>query len=48
MYVPKHFAETETGVLAEVIRSASFASLITSKDGVPLGTHLPLYLDADN
>ena len=47
MYVPKHFAETETDVLADVIRSASFSSLVTSKEGIPLGTHLPLYLDID-
>jgi len=47
MYVPKHFAETDVGILAEVMRSSSFASLVMSGDGIPMGTHLPLYLDAD-
>ncbi len=46
MYVPKHFAETEPNAMSDVIRSASFASLITSANNTPEGTHLPLFLDA--
>jgi len=47
MYVPKHFAETDNNELTDIIRSASFATLVTSGGGVPEGTHLPLYLDVD-
>jgi transcriptional regulator len=47
MYVPKHFAETDPDALNGCIRASNFASLVMSKDGIPLGTHLPLYLDAD-
>ncbi len=48
MYIPKHFAEDDPGTLSSVIKSASFASLITSNNGVPYATHLPLSLDTRN
>jgi len=47
MYVPKHFAETDCTTLADIMRASSFASLVTTRDGLPVATHLPLYLDAD-
>jgi transcriptional regulator len=45
MYVPKAFAEDNPDTLAALMRQASFATLLTSRDGVPLGSHIPLHLD---
>jgi len=42
MYIPKHFAETEADALAHVMQSASFATIITSEDGAPKATHMPM------
>lgn len=42
MYVPKHFQENDVETLAGYMRSAPFATLITSVDGVPFATHLPV------
>ena len=47
MYIPKHFTETDAEVQVEIIRSNGFASLVTSDNGIPLATHLPLYLGSD-
>ncbi len=45
MYIPEAFAETEPTVLHELIRRFSFASLVTTADGAPFASHLPLSLD---
>lgn len=42
MYLPKSFEVTDPDKLAEVMRRFSFATLITTTDGVPFATHLPV------
>jgi transcriptional regulator len=48
MYVPKQYEETDPHVLHDFMRRESFALLVTAPDGVPVATHIPLYLDAEN
>ena len=42
MYLPKSFEVSAPDRLAEVLRRFSFATLITTNDGVPFATHLPI------
>ena len=42
MYLPKSFEVTDSDKLAEVMLHFSFATLITTTDGVPFATHLPV------
>lgn len=42
MYLPKSFEVTDPDKLAEVMCRFSFATLITTADGVPFATHLPV------
>lgn len=42
MYLPKSFEVTDPDNMAEVMRRFSFATLITTTDGVPFATHLPV------
>jgi transcriptional regulator len=44
MYIPKSFQVAELATLQAVIRRYSFATLISTIDGVPFATHLPLLL----
>ncbi|MCC5809217.1 MAG: FMN-binding negative transcriptional regulator [Ectothiorhodospiraceae bacterium] len=47
MYLPRHFEETRTAVLHEVIRTHPFATLVTlGADGLD-ANHLPLILDSE-
>ena len=49
MYVPKHFEATRLPQLHEVMRSNSFATMITADgNGSPFATHLPLLLDVSD
>lgn len=48
MYVPAIFAEDDPAELASLMRAASFAALVTTVDGRPAATHLPLVLDQDS
>jgi transcriptional regulator len=45
MYVPPHFAETDTARLHDFIERNSFGLLVSGVDGAPFATHLPLLLD---
>jgi transcriptional regulator len=45
MYVPPHFAETDTGKLFDFIEANSFGLLVSQADGRPFASHLPLLLD---
>lgn len=45
MYIPKSFQVTDPEVLAAFIRTHSFATLVSTGEGTPLATHLPLLLD---
>jgi len=42
MYVPAHFRLEDTETILQVIRENSFATLVTTTDGVPFATHVPL------
>ncbi len=46
MYLPKHFAETDVGVMHDLMRAHPLATLVThSPDGLD-ANHIPLHLDA--
>lgn len=45
MYVPPHFAVTDTGKLHEMIERYSFGLLVSQVGGVPFASHLPFLLD---
>ncbi|TXT25584.1 MAG: transcriptional regulator [Rhodocyclaceae bacterium] len=46
MYLPKHFAETDIGVMHELMRAFPLATLVTQgADGLD-ANHIPLHLDA--
>jgi len=48
MYIPKHFREDDLVVLLALMRTYSFAILVsTQEDGVPVATHLPVSLEAE-
>lgn len=44
MYIPKHFKVAELEEIQEFIHTHSFGTLITTKNGKPIATHLPLQL----
>jgi transcriptional regulator len=45
MYIPKFNAVNDPALLHELMRSFSFATLVTTHDGAPFATHLPFMLD---
>lgn len=48
VYVPKHFAETDRGILQGLIRDYGFGILVTARSGeAPFATHLPFVLAAE-
>lgn len=48
MYIPKHFREDDLVVLLALMRTYSFATLVsTQEDGVPVATHLPVSLESE-
>ncbi|HSI66456.1 MAG TPA: FMN-binding negative transcriptional regulator [Planococcus sp. (in: firmicutes)] len=44
MYIPKHFKITDFDEVHDFIQQHSFATLVTTKGGRPIATHLPLQL----
>lgn len=44
MYIPKHFKVADLEEIQEFIHINSFGTLITTKNGKPIATHLPLQL----
>ena len=42
MYIPSHFALSDEREIREIMKSSSFATLVSSADGVPLAAHLPV------
>lgn len=44
MYIPKYYQVTDTNEIIEVIEGNSFATLVTTKNGKPIASHLPLQL----
>ncbi|MDA1090818.1 MAG: FMN-binding negative transcriptional regulator [Proteobacteria bacterium] len=47
MYRPTHFDIDDPATLAAFMRAQSFALLVTSADGVPFASHIPLLLEED-
>lgn len=45
MYIPKAFLVSDKSVLHDFIECNSFATLVSTVDGEPFATHLPLILD---
>jgi transcriptional regulator len=45
MYIPAAFEETDQDKLHDFIEANSFALLVSTKEGVPVATHLPLLLE---
>lgn len=48
MYVPDDFAEHDQDKIVDLMQKYPFAMLITTNDGEPYVTHLPLTYDPDN
>ncbi|RLL47007.1 FMN-binding negative transcriptional regulator [Oceanobacillus piezotolerans] len=44
MFIPKHFRVTDFNEIREFIQKNSFGTVVTTKDGVPIATHVPLQL----
>ena len=42
MYVPKHFAQDDPALLLDVMQRYSFATLISTVDGAPFASHVPV------
>lgn len=42
MYIPKPFRVTDATALSAFLQNNSFGTLVTSKDGVPVVSHLPI------
>lgn len=45
MYVPPAFARTDPAELFAFVEAHSFAALVSTRDGAPFASHLPLLLD---
>ena len=45
MFIPKHFEETDTGVLQDLVAANPFGILIGTRDGAPFASHIPFMLD---
>jgi transcriptional regulator len=44
MYIPRRYEEKDTEKVFAFIRENSFGILVSVKDGLPIGTHIPLIL----
>ncbi len=47
MYLPDQFRADDPALLAEIIRRHDFATLVTTRDGVPYASHIPVLLDGE-
>jgi len=45
MYIPKYYKVTDVNEIEEFIQMNSFATLVTTKQGTPIATHLPLIIN---
>jgi transcriptional regulator len=48
MYIPRRYEEKDAETIHAFIRENSFAILISTSDGLPVGTHIPLLLEKDD
>lgn len=44
MYIPKYYKVTNMNEIKEFIQTNSFATIVTTKEGKPIASHLPLVL----
>ena len=44
MYIPKYFKITDAEEIREFVQHNSFGTIVTTKKGRPIATHLPLML----
>ncbi len=47
MYIPRHFLEQDESQLLAFISAYGFATLVSSEQGVPFASHLPLLAERD-
>ena len=47
MYIPRRYEEKDKDKIYAFIRENSFGILVSVKDGIPAGTHIPLLLEKD-
>lgn len=45
MYVPRRYEEKDASKIHAFLKENSFAILVSVKDGLPIGTHIPLQLE---
>lgn len=48
MYIPKQYLLKDEQKIRQFIKEYSFASFVSMHEGVPVATHLPLYLSTDH
>lgn len=48
MYIPKYFKVTDFDEISSFVRQYSFGTLVTTKKGKPIATHLPMQLIKEN
>lgn len=48
MYIPRRYEEKDTEKIHAFIRENSFGILVSVKDGLPVGTHIPLHLEKNS
>jgi len=48
MYIPKHFAHDDRADLLAVMRECNFATLVSTIDGEPFATHVPVLTREDD
>lgn len=44
MYIPKHFKVTDFAEIKDFIQRNSFGTIVTTEEGRPIATYLPLEL----
>ena len=45
LYVPRHFSQADSGAVRRVVDEFGFATLITSADGEPMLSHVPILVE---
>ncbi len=48
MYIPRHFSQDDPAILLEVMQRHNFATLVSTHDGGPFATHLPVLARLDD
>lgn len=47
MYLPPHFTESRPELLLQAMRENTFATIVTSHDGLPYASHVPVLVDGE-